>query len=531
MAFSISKQLADYNNLNLRLSVEKTEHDDLKEKYKLMQRELNAIKELTSNNLFGDNFDSDDSDISFENRVLKSIKAGDTISGNNTSPTIVSTVGPRDEESLIHEIEYYKNELEKYKREYENIRSFNVKLLIERDNSLAQTRVSNDEVERFKIVIRDLSEKNNENLIIIDDLKSRVNNSHIELTNCSQQIQSLNQRIDTATEELETSKRMYIDKTQALNEQYDILHEQYVQIVNVNDKNVSDIQNIIEFISKQFNLHYVTSFETLMEQLKTFIEANRRLIVNYQMQIADMKLSIEDLDMTTEEKSRRLNDTLNKINSGVSIELEKLDTEAIMYNDTNEYFKTNPLKLDDFVSVYNYNTSPNNVNYEFIPFLQYISSVILSDVGENMSDFADNTELDVNMYHAYILLILKLVGLFSKRYIRNYIDYVYDECKKSKQQSIDLPKLILPQSFQTNSLYYLMNRFNSKIYEPDRVTDFSNFIYNFLKPEFSVDSTQALNLFQPDIGKRYNSIMIYSEDTANILEKLRNSLYTTKGNN
>lgn len=124
-------------------------------------------------------------------------------------------------------------------------------------------------------------------------------------------------------------------------------------------------------------------------------------------------------------------------------------------------------------------------------------------------------------------MLTRLIDFFSKHVLREYIKYLGDVIKVAMENNattFSVVNLGMPQMFQTNSMYFLMNRYNSKLYQPDRVVDFSNFVFDLMRPNFRKNTTKALNLFQPEIGKRYNSILIYSEDTMKNLSRLRDTL-------
>ena len=300
------------------------------------------------------------------------------------------------------------------------------------------------------------------------------------------------------------------------------------QIENLESSTVekSLYENLVQILQERLGIRSYVSVDDLLFQLKNAIEKSIGSSASKDRLIAEMQEYISDLEMNTEEKDKKIQKIIDKLVTSTSTELKNIDTEIAMYQNVDDMFKSNPLNIDDFVTTYDYPVT-NQINLEYIPFLKYISRRLNAETHGDISDFDDINNINPYTYHAYIVVILKLMELFSKKYISSYLDYVYQECEKASRtptQILQLPKLVLPQTFQINSLYYLMNRYNSKIYQPDRVVDFGDFLFNFLKPEFRPDETQALNLFQPGIGKRYNSILIYSEETIKLLQDLKNKL-------
>lgn len=299
----------------------------------------------------------------------------------------------------------------------------------------------------------------------------------------------------------------------------------YEQLKTEYDVGRNDMEELKLFLSRQFFFDYSKTNTTdgIINNIKNFLSTTKS---RYDNEINALQNTIETLKMTTEEKERKVGQTIEMFNKRISTELDKIDTELEMYKDYDDGYNINPLKLEEFVKVYDYDIK-GNVYQEYIPFFRFISKIVNDN---NDDDDFDNVDFDKQLlYHTYMLVMMKFLQIYSKKYIRNYIDDIYIKCKEaseSGEQIIKLPSLVLPQTFQTNSLYYLMNRYNTKCYQPDRVLDFGDFLYNFVKPEFRPDTTKALNLFQPGIGKRYNSILIYSDETMKDLRKLRNNLST-----
>lgn len=300
------------------------------------------------------------------------------------------------------------------------------------------------------------------------------------------------------------------------NTDYDILSAE-------NDRLVSEIEDFNVFLANQLNINFDASSDMSQkkEAIKQYIYKNNDDIKYYQYDLEELRDINKKLEMTTQEKATELVETMAKISTKIDSQIYEIDTELEMYAQSKADEVENPLKLEDFITLYDYNLN-QKVNTKFIPFFKYISEML----HDNVSDFEESNNPDI-IYHTYLIVILKFMQIYSKRYIRQFIDEVYIKCEnaiKSRENIIRLPNLILPQTLQTNSLYFLMNRYNSKVYQPDRVLDFGDFLYNFMKPEFRSDTTQALNLFQASLGKRYNSIAIYSDETIESLRKQRKTL-------
>lgn len=233
--------------------------------------------------------------------------------------------------------------------------------------------------------------------------------------------------------------------------------------------------------------------------------------------------------MSLDDSSKKIQNIITTLNESIDTQLKNIDVEIEMYGEENNDFEMDITNLEHFIPMDKYDLN-QSVNRDFIKFFDFVSYKINSDLGDGISDFDENTATkNPEIYHVYMILILKLLNIYSTDYIRKYISAIlklYEEAVANKRDSINLPFLILPQNRQTHSMYYLMNRYNSKAYNPDRALDFSHFLFNFMKPEFQPDTTKALNLFQPGIGKRYNSILIYSKEAMQSLSKLRDTLNT-----
>lgn len=295
-----------------------------------------------------------------------------------------------------------------------------------------------------------------------------------------------------------------------------------------------DLDKLITYINDIFKIktQYTTVEDLLSEASRTAALVNTT-IEDRNRTIEELKSKITQIESTTEEKGARLQQIIETINNRASTELDDINTEIAMYSSNNNEFSSNPLDIKDFIQLNSYDVM-SKVNKSFEPFLRYVSKNINSyqdsfteDFNENHSDDFDNS-LNYNVtYHSYMILMISLLGVYSKEYIRNYLEKVYKECESKENSTnsyVSVPKLVLTQTSQINSIYYLMNRYNSKCYQPDQVNDFGDFLFNCLAPEFRPDTTEALNLFQPNIGKRYNSILIYTRETMKILSTLRDKL-------
>ena len=473
--------------------------------------------------------------------------------------------------SLEMENNKLKEEILDSERIYEDVIEKNNKL----QTTLNNTKRKND---NLKTDVENLSKKYEEDQEKIVELQNMIESLHNENTTVQQErtnqllalenvkngidinFTELQQNYQNLSQDLENSKinlqkivefltnqlsiNNYVDANDFINKidsifrgnrnllakNNETIENQRIRILTLESNTVekSIYEQLINVLRNKLGLRSFISVDDFMEQLNNVIEQNSILIENKDKTILDLRNKIYNLEMSSGEKEQKIQNIINKIANGIQTQISEIDNEIKSYNNIDQGFKDKPLKLEEIVNTENY-TITEEFNPAFIPFLRELSKYFYMDT--NRTDFEDINNINIFLYHAYLVTIKKLFEMFPKNYISGYIDYVFLECKLASEtpnRILQLPKLIIPQTFQTNSLYYLMNRYNSKIYQPDRVLDFGNFVFNFLKPEFRPDETKALNLFQPDVGKRYNSILIYSDATIDILQKLKNKLQNTK---
>lgn len=323
----------------------------------------------------------------------------------------------------------------------------------------------------------------------------------------------------------EINRNLYIENERLNNElkilkiDYNELLLQYKNILNDNNLNLNFQQQLLDFLSQKFNIDSNNSIDYVFDNIQQVLNEKDE-------NIDIMRERIKQLEMSTDQKEIKLRNIIETLHAKMSQEQKLIDTELVMYNETIKFNDNNTLNLEDFIDLIEYDIS-GEMDTNIIPFYKNLSRLINSDIGDNINEFEIINENINIFYHAYTILIIKLLSMYSKSYIRNYMYYLYDQCDnaiKNRQQTISLPALVHPQTFQINSLYYLLNRYNSKCYNPDRVADFSNIIFDLLKPEYRRDSTKALNLFQPGIGQRYNSIQIYTPETIKKLDDLKSTI-------
>lgn len=355
-------------------------------------------------------------------------------------------------------------------------------------------------------------------------LKEQIENlSTVQINQMNEE----NQKLQNEIIKLQTDM---IEQNTSIVTKYNNLEIEYNELVN-------QIEKISQFMNKNIGIDTShQSIDIVLGELQRFLTNINLNLANSKNEIEKLQRTIENLRMTTDEKEYHLRNMIESLTNATWKQLERIDTEIQMYDEKQDEYKSDPLKLDSLTKLDEYELT-TDIKREFLPFFKYISRILNKDdlIDMNISD--DDNDNDNNnddddevQYHTCMILFFKLLGFFSMEYIRGYKDYIYRECvrvlgaKKQKQKIVKLTKLIAPQIFQTNSLYFLMNRYNSKCYQPDRVYDFGDYIFNLLKPEFRPDSTKALNLFQPGIGNRYDSILIYTPQTMEDLRKLRDKL-------
>lgn len=286
---------------------------------------------------------------------------------------------------------------------------------------------------------------------------------------------------------------------------------------------ISQREKLVEFLYKIFNFTTKLSIDDMLEKINLQLSKVDNSLRQLTQENYNLKSRNNILEKTSVEKENKLINMIETIDKNIQREINNIDTELTLYNNDNDddnndnnYKKLLTTPLD-----YNINEP---INEDYIPLLERISIEINKDVVGNdfKTEEAKNPDVRTALYHTYMIFIIKLTTSYSKNYIRKYLSYIYNEYFKkinTEQNVLEIPHLIQPQTLQINSLYYLMNRYNSKSYQPDRVYDFGDFIFQLLRTEFRTDTTQALNLFQPNIGKRYNSILLYTPET---MEKLSN---------
>lgn len=305
---------------------------------------------------------------------------------------------------------------------------------------------------------------------------------------------------------------------------YEFLRAEFETATAQQQEYENNIEKFIDFLQTKFDISRGDSFDTIRYTITYALDESAARTQEYVQEVARLQQTINTLQSSTSDKEKQLFDMIEILNRNISSELANIDTELVMYGggddgadgnfDMNPLDPTNFLRIETAIAVDTYTP-------DFLPFLRFITEQL--DLNDDFSP--DN--VDVLMFQSYVFFILQLLGIYSRTYIRQYINGIYREYKRAlatPDKLLRLPALVLPQTLHTNSLYYLMNRYNTKAYQPDRVLDFGDFIFNFLKPQFRPDTTLALNLFQANIGQRYNSILIYSPETIDKLLQLQKTL-------
>ncbi|WBR61428.1 chromosome segregation ATPase [Drosophila suzukii associated hytrosavirus 1] len=407
--------------------------------------------------------------------------------------------------------------------DYPKIRSKYFNVLEQIQTPDKQIAVVSQDIVQLKTILQTTEEKNvqlNRELIRLQESIAEKNS----------QLLIAEEKNIQLTEEIKRLQQQLSEKNfnSMLQLNYEELQASYENLLEQHQILTEEKKHILTFLIQQFNLRS-TSIDDIMSQLQRIIMENNQMLSNYELELSALRSTVEGLEMSTGEKERRVRKTIETLNNSIISELDNIDVELEMYNATDDKFNSNPLKLEEFVNVDNYNVA-SPIQRQYLPLLELISVTINEDMGEYVNDFeGEEQKNNINLYHAYMIFLVKLLSIFSKKYMRNYLESIYNMCIKASEtpeKIVKVPRLVMPQSFQTNSLYFLMNRYNSKAYDPDRVLDFGDFLFNFVKPEFRPDTTKALNLFQPGIGKRYNSILIYTPETMKNLRQLRDNLET-----
>lgn len=322
-----------------------------------------------------------------------------------------------------------------------------------------------------------------------------------------------------------------INKMNTLNIEYDVIFAEHELCKTYNIELNGKLQKILKYVQREFPMNDRDNIDDIINEIDKNISYFREQINESSREINNLRRAITILESSTSEREKRLIELIESVNRNLSLQIDNIDAELVLYGDeengnamNNKKYEIKPADLQNYLRIQNYDLS-TDYNKKYIPFLRLIAEQLGND------DFTDDTiSFDVNdklKYHAYIFFIQQLLGIYSLNYIRGYLERIYIECQKAvntPQNLLQIPALVLPQTLQTNSLYYLMNRYNTKVYEPDNVVDFGDFLFNFVKPEFRPDTTLALNLFQANIGRRYDSILIYSEETMKKLRTLRDTL-------
>lgn len=427
------------------------------------------------------------------------------------SPPPSFQLGPASPVSTTTDLQPY-NPYEYATQNYEQLRNEILDLQRELDQTKQQLQQVTAELEQKNYAS---TQAEFTHMLKVDELESSLRKLINQLED---KIVMQDQNLSSAREELAT---LQLD--------YDMLQADYQSQRNDGTSTINERQQLIAFLKEQFEIpSEVSAIQDVIQEAGNKANLIRQKLQEQERMLRMLTSDVSELQSSSIAKEEYLLQLIENINKRLTAELELIDTEIAMYNQSDDNFKMNPLVQTDFSPVRSHELNPN-IPQEFLPFLS-VASGLLVQQNDFPPNFLENPDA-VYIYHAYMIFISKLFNIYSPVYVRSYIQTLVEKCRRAMQaqeQYISLPGLVLPQTFTTNSLHFLMNRYNSKVYEPDRVFDFSEFLYNFLKPEFQADKTKALNLFQSGIGKRYNSIFIYSQDTMKRLKDLRDSLASLK---
>lgn len=427
------------------------------------------------------------------------------------------------------------------------------------DNNITDMVLVSNQQEIFLNQIADLeaelrryesrnSELNIQLLNITDEktnLEYEYKNIYEQLTTCSSMLNELNsQRIQENDELISQIKSLSDEKRQLeadisvrddnlmdtmtqyndavkINQQWALDYEMLQSEYETNKDETYLLRSNIQKLQQMFDSPY-TEPDLLIDDIQNKLTRIYRM----ETELQNVRSENMDLELSIQNSESYVTDLITKLDRNMSTQLQLINSDLQTHESEEQFYKDNPSIFEDMIPVTEYTFLPIDERYK--PFLNYISLLIHQNNPNPQTIYNNDDEL---MSHTYMILIYKLLGIYSLNYIRDYISYVYSKCADIQQQKrpnepsvILLSELPLPQTFQTNSLYYLLNRYNSKAYNPDRVIDFGNTLAGLFRPEFRVDTTQALNLFQPNIGKRYNNILIYTPETIEILQKLRETL-------
>ena len=427
------------------------------------------------------------------------------------------------------------------------------------DNNIMDVVLVSNQQENFLNQIADLEaelrryESRNSELNIqlrnITDEKTTVEyeskNIYEQLTTCSTMLNELNsQRIQENDELISQMKSLSDEKRQleadinAKDNNLIDMMTQYNDAIKINQQWALDYEMLqSEYETNKDENYLLRSNIQKLQQMFNSPNTEPDLLINdiqnkltkinrMETELQNVRSENMDLEISIQNSESYVTNLIAKLDRNMSAQLQLINTDLQTHELEEQFYKDNPLIFEDMIPMTEYTFLPINETYK--PFLNYISLLIHQNNPNTKTIYNNDDEL---MSHTYMILIYKLLGIYSSNYIRDYISYVYSKCQDIQQKErtnepsvILLSELPLPQTFQTNSLYYLLNRYNSKAYNPDRVIDFGNTLAGLFRPEFRVDTTQALNLFQPNIGKRYNNILIYTPETIEILQKLRETL-------
>lgn len=456
-------------------------------------------------------------DILMENTNMPSNTMMTTTTTTPSPPTTNLDNNITDMVLVSNQQETFLNQIADLEAELRRYESKNSELNIQLQNITAEkTKVEyeskniNEQLTTCSIMLNELnSQKIQEN----DELMSQIKS-------LSDEIRQLEANINGKDNNLIDMMTQYNDAVK-INQQWALDYEMLQSEYETNKDENYLLRSTIQKLQQMFN-----SPHTEPDLLINDIQNKLTKIYRMETELQNVRSENMDLEISIQNNESYVTNLIGKLDQNISSQLQLINTDLQTHELEEQFYKDNPLIFEDMIPMNKYTFQPINETYK--PFLNYISLMIHHNNPNPKTIFNNDDELT---FHTYMILIYKLIGIYSLNYIRDYISYVYSKCRDIQQKErtnesnvILLSELPLPQTFQTNSLYYLLNRYNSKAYNPDRVIDFGNTLAGLFRPEFRVDTTQALNLFQPNIGKRYNNILIYTPETIEILQKLRETL-------
>lgn len=346
-----------------------------------------------------------------------------------------------------------------------------------------------------------------------DEIMTDVQTDLIDLRVLYKSLEEQNRRMQIEYDNnVNTLSKLKID--------FDIISNEYEACRNNSDKTIENIQQVINHIINLFQLGDLTDVVDVMSAVESKIKELHTTINDNEMELNRLRRLNATLEGDTADQEKHLFNLIKDVDNNLTSQLENIDTEIALYGTIDDVVDIDRINISNYLRIDTLELN-NIYDKDYLPFLRLISEKLGND------DFDDDTKIDNAKYYSYIFLIQQILSVYSLNYIRGYLECIYKECQKVLQTSdkiIQIPALTLPQTLQTNSLYFLQNRYNTKAYDPDHVVDFGDFLFNFVKPEFQPNTTLALNLFQPNIGRRYNSILIYTDDTMKKLQQLRDKL-------